>query len=392
MHVFSYFIVVGFLFISIFGIIGNSFTIYVFKPKRNRSKLKQMNLLIFYLAIIDLVSSILNPSLFVYWEITQYSRWDFGEFLCSVLPSFRKISMVVSLGVILLITMERALVISNFQDVSISCRKINVFVFATILASIFTEINYVTRLQLSPKEFNLRLVCDHVREQYQERNSITAISDEHGGSVIFLYSTSYSCDEIKAKRLTAKDITSNRKFTNEEHVNKTLLRGVLMSDINAKCQISCNPMQATCELHSTKVTAYINLCTVILRYLIALTIVIVSNVFIYKAFNDKDQINILQNQSFSEKSKGVFRLLVAMATVFFCLVLPKEIFEVVYQFLTFNDNKISFHFSAELNAFLALVQTCNCVSNIFIYARLHKRFRATYSESLRRISLRFSFK
>ena len=150
-------------------------------------------------------------------------------------------------------------------------------------------------------------------------------------------------------------------------------------------------MQATCELHSTKVTAYINLCTVILRYLIALTIVIVSNVLIYKAFNDKNRINTLGNQSFSDKSKGVFRLLVAMATVFFCLVLPKEIFEVVYQFLSFNDNKTSFHFSADLNAFLALVQTCNCVSNIFIYARLHKRFRATYSESLRRISLRFSF-
>ena len=391
MHVFSYFIVVGFLFISIFGIIGNSFTIYVFKPRRNRSKLKQMNLLIFYLAIIDLVSSILNPALFVYWEITQYSRWDFGEFLCSVLPSFRKISMVISLGVILLITMERALVISNFQVVSISCRKINLFVLVTILASILTEINYVTRLQLSPKEFKLKLACDQVGVQYQEQNSITAISNEHDGSVIFLYSTSYSCDEIKSKKLSAKDVASNRQFTNKVHVNETLLGRLLISDVNARCEISCNPMPATCELHSTKVTTYINLCTVILRYLIALTIVIVSNVFIYKAFNDKDRIYTLQNQSSSDKSNGVFRLLVAMATVFFCLVLPKEIFEVVYQFLSFNDNKISFHLSADLNAFLALLQTCNCVSNIFIYARLHKRFRATYSESLRRISLRFSF-
>ena len=391
MHVFSYFIVVGFLFISIFGIIGNSFTIYVFKPRRNRSKLKQMNLLIFYLAIIDLVSSILNPALFVYWEITQYSRWDFGEFLCSVLPSFRKISMVISLGVILLITMERALVISNFQVVSISCRKINLFVLVTILASILTEINYVTRLQLSPKEFKLKLACDQVGVQYQEQNSITAISNEHDGSVIFLYSTSYSCDEIKSKKLSAKDVASNRQFTNKVHVNETLLGRLLISDVNARCEISCNPMPATCELHSTKVTAYINLCTVILRYLIALTIVIVSNVFIYKAFNDKDRIYTLQNQSSSDKSNGVFRLLVAMATVFFCLVLPKEIFEVVYQFLSFNDNKISFHLSADLNAFLALLQICNCVSNIFIYARLHKRFRATYSESLRRISLRFSF-
>ena len=136
MEEFRYFVIVGFVLISLFGILGNSFTIYVFKPRRRQTRLKQMNLLIFYLAIIDIISSILNPTLFLYWEFTNHSRWDFGTFLCTALPSFRQISIVVSLGMILLITMERALIITNFQRVHLTCRKINVFVFFIILSSV----------------------------------------------------------------------------------------------------------------------------------------------------------------------------------------------------------------------------------------------------------------
>ena len=147
MKVSHYFIVVGFVLISVLGIIGNSFTIYVFRPRRRRLRLKQMNLLIFYLAIIDLISSVLNPILFLYWEFTQYTSWDFGNFMCILLPSFRKISIIISLGMISLITIERALIITHYRHLNITCRNVSLFVFIIILSSILTEFNYIMRLE-----------------------------------------------------------------------------------------------------------------------------------------------------------------------------------------------------------------------------------------------------
>lgn len=379
MKVSHYFIVVGFVLISVLGIIGNSFTIYVFRPRRRRLRLKQMNLLIFYLAIIDLISSVLNPILFLYWEFTQYTSWDFGNFMCILLPSFRKISIIISLGMISLITIERALIITHYRHLNITCRNVSLFVFIIILSSILTEFNYIMRLENSPKTFKVKVLCDDAETKISKTN---------------LFTTSYSCDEIKTKKLNINNIMSSHKFkhlkdSNVEYGNQKP-EDLLKGDFNAKCNMSCNPMQSTCDLRITKATAYINLCTVILRYSIALTIVIFSNMFIYKTLNSSDTFNILMGQNHSAREKGIFRLLVAMAIAFFCFVLPKEIYDVVYQFRSVGGDIINLKLSSEIDGFLALLQTANCVCNVFIYARLHKRFKATYSESLRRISLRFS--
>ena len=400
MKEFRYFVIVGFVLISLLGILGNSFTIYVFKPRRGQTRLKQMNLLIFYLAVIDLISSILNPTLFLYWEFTNHSRWDFGKFLCTVLPSFRQISIVVSLGMILLITMERGLIITNFRRVHLTCRKINIFVFFIILSSVLTEFNHILRLNETSNKVKVRFSCSKFRNQFQNVSSVNSISEvrntgSNSENFLFSYTTFYTCDQIKANKPNIKYFGSNPKFRfykdlNGKHINRTL-ESLLKSNSNIKCKMFCKPIQTTCELHTTQTAAYINLCIVVIRYSIALTILVVCNVFIYKTFKNKERRSFLKEQSHSVRPTRVLRLLIAMAVAFFCLVLPKEIFDAVCQFLSIKDNGGNLSILADINLFLALLQTTNFVCNVFIYARLHRRFKTTYTASLKRISLRLTF-
>ena len=400
MEEFRYFVIVGFMVISLFGILGNSFTIYVFKPRRRKTRLKQMNLLIFYLAIIDLISSILNPTLFLYWEFTNHSRWDFGKFLCTALPSFRQISIVVSLGMILLITMERALIITNSQRVHLTCRKINVFAFFIILSSILTEFNHTVRLKTTSNTVNVRFSCGNFKNLFHNVSSFKSISgvrktDSNSGKIVFSYTTFYTCDQIEIKKPNIKYFGSNPKFRfyedlNGKYINQTL-ESLLKSDSNVNCKMFCKPLQATCELHPTETAAYINLCIVTIRYSIALTILVACNMFIYKTFKNKVRRSFLKEQSHSVRPTRVLRLLIAMALAFFCLVLPKEIFDAVCQFLSIKKNKGNVSILTDINLFLALLQTANSVCNVFIYARLHRRFKTTYTTSLKRISLRLTF-
>ena len=401
MEVFGYFIVVGFVFISLFGIIGNSVAIYVFKPRPTRTKLRQMNLLVYYLAVIDLVSSILNPMLFLYWEFTDHSRWDFGSFLCTALPSFRQISIVISLGMILLIIMERALSITTFQRVQLTSKKINVFVFIVILLSTLTEFDYIVSLKNSPKESMLKVSCVLFGKEHRNAIASKPISDvsnffPNNTRFMFLFTTSYTCDQIEAKKMTAKNISINSNFrlykgSNAKFVKQTH-KYLLKRDYNEKCRMFCNPAKATCELHTTKTVAYFRLGKVIVRYSIASMIVIVCNMLIYKTIHNKERKSVLMDQTYLVKPRRVLRLLTAMAVIFLLLVLPKEVFDVVYQFLSIDTDVRKLHILSDIQMFLALLQTVNCVCNVFIYARLHKRFKTTCRKSMERISLILTIK
>ena len=154
----------------------------------------------------------------------------------------------------------------------------------------------------------------------------------------------------------------------------------------------CNPTMAICEQLRTKTVAYFSLGKVILRYSIAFAIIIVCNMLIYKTINNKDRKSVLMNQTYFVKPRRVLRILTAMAVIFFCLVLPKDVFDVVYQFISIDTDVRKLHTLSDIQLFLALLQTANCVCNVFIYARLHKRFKTTCRKSMKRISLTLTIK
>lgn len=97
--------------IFIIGVVGNSLVIYTFK--RIPRSLTSMELVIMYLALTDLVASIFNPPLYIYWQSTEFKAWHLGNFSCTVFPSINTLSVTMSLGLIQLITVERCRVLTN---------------------------------------------------------------------------------------------------------------------------------------------------------------------------------------------------------------------------------------------------------------------------------------
>jgi len=107
----------------------------------------------------------------------------------------------------------------------------------------------------------------------------------------------------------------------------------------------------------------------------------VCNFCIYRSLYNTDKEHILKEQESALKPSRIFRMLVVMAIVFIVLVLPKDVFTVIYTLLWLNNGKgMPYETALKINAFLALLQTSNCVCNIFIYARLHKRFQRKLTE------------
>ena len=61
-------LVAAFIIIMISGVVGNLLVIYVFGKKKDK---RSTELLILYLGIIDLMTSIFNPPLNIYWILTS---------------------------------------------------------------------------------------------------------------------------------------------------------------------------------------------------------------------------------------------------------------------------------------------------------------------------------
>ena len=88
----------------IFGIVGNTTVIFTFGKSKRRTLFEKRLLL---LAIIDLLSTICVPSLFIYGVLTQYLGEILTEPVCKVWISLFPFSVSVSHGTLLFISFER---------------------------------------------------------------------------------------------------------------------------------------------------------------------------------------------------------------------------------------------------------------------------------------------
>ena len=142
----DYFLIVIFVAILVIGVLGNLLVCYFFKT--SYKELNGMALLLFYLACIDLFSSIFNPILFLYWQITFHKVWDFGMVGCKVIPTSAKCLVTASLGIIWLITIERCIVISRPYTVHLKNKHINVSFLLILLFSVLCETPWVVHNEI----------------------------------------------------------------------------------------------------------------------------------------------------------------------------------------------------------------------------------------------------
>ena len=99
-------LIVLFCFIFVIGIIVNSHVCFVFGFKKSRGR-TSTELLILYLSIVDLLASIFNPPLHVYWTATKHQMWHFGLIGCKVIPIIGPIMISASAGILCLIAVDR---------------------------------------------------------------------------------------------------------------------------------------------------------------------------------------------------------------------------------------------------------------------------------------------
>ncbi|XP_012554715.2 melanopsin isoform X1 [Hydra vulgaris] len=143
-------LVTAFTLILSIGVIGNLFVIYVFGRKLKSNHRSTTELLILYLGITDLLSSILNPSLFIYWTLTNYSRWDFGNFGCHVFPTVGPIMTSISSGLLITFAIDRYIAIVTPFRGTLSRKTVSIAFIINILISTCFYFPYIIALKFDP--------------------------------------------------------------------------------------------------------------------------------------------------------------------------------------------------------------------------------------------------
>ncbi|XP_057300755.1 tachykinin-like peptides receptor 99D [Hydractinia symbiolongicarpus] len=131
-----------------FGVFGNMLVIYIFGV-RFKKPLSKPELLILFLGMVDLFVSLTNPTLYVYFTLTGYTRWDFGLAGCKILPAVAPISTSFSAAIILIMTIDRdRSIMAPFKE---GFKKSSIYIALAVsfVLSCMAYINYSLNLSIS---------------------------------------------------------------------------------------------------------------------------------------------------------------------------------------------------------------------------------------------------
>ena len=275
--------------IMIVGTIGNASVCYFFgwKLRGGRSIPDKLFL---YLGIVDLISSILNPGVYLYFELTRYKRWDFGIIGCKVLVPFGPISTLMSASFIQIIAIDRYFVIVKPFGRTYDIRCINISVLAAIALSIASYLYYILILTVPPGKTCI------VEDASDKRYSIPV--------VVFL----------------------------------------LLQDI------------------------------------IYILIIVFTNTAIYLELRKKDALSKSETggEQSNKRKRKLFRMLMIMSLVFIFLILPKDLFQLSFTFSWMDAVGIKYDYNlVQINTILKILYTSNSCVNVFIYSKMHSRFRVS---------------
>ena len=135
-----YFLLVGYTLVFVIGLLGNGFVLYTFRRYWRRGPI--IELLILYLACFNFISSFLDPLTFGYWLVTCYRSWHFGWFGCKIIPSVCRASTNVSIGLILIMAIDRCRAIVFPFRRRLSRNATHALVFLAIVIGFASEIHH----------------------------------------------------------------------------------------------------------------------------------------------------------------------------------------------------------------------------------------------------------
>lgn len=127
--------------ILIFGTIGNLLVIYVYGFTASRRFIKFERLMLL-LGVFDLVASISNPAYYIY-KIVSHDAWHLGKFGCKVIPALGPIFTSISLGIILIMAIDRDRAVATPLKTQFKLRTIYKGVAVNIGLCILVTIPYI---------------------------------------------------------------------------------------------------------------------------------------------------------------------------------------------------------------------------------------------------------
>lgn len=278
-------------------VVGNLLVCFYFTL--DNRKLRHLQLLIFYLAVFDLLGGVLGPSLFIYLEITSYKQWHFGDVGCKLWGYLWKVVTSVSLGIIMVISIDRCMAVCQPFRPEVTKRSVKILVVLIMLLSMVLE-------------------CPDLIYAKQKGNICEVPfvgSPGYGYSFVFIHS----------------------------------------------------------------IRDFLYLSTFILTY-----------IYIQKDLHRKSTNNTNVNRT--TENKQVLKMLVVIATVFVLLTFPRDLLQIIYVASWLKGTGIRKTQDLLLiNSILTVLLSCNRITNVFIYAKLHRRFRRVLTRKMSRaLSLRHS--
>ena len=366
----EHFIITSFMLIFVIGVAGNSLVIYVFARKQQRRS--PMELMIIYLAITDLVASIINPFLYIYWHLTKFEQWHFGSFCCTLFPLLTTVSVTMSLGLILLITVERCKVITNPFNGVFNKKHVHYMVFLVLCISVLNELPYILHQTVHPGAtvkyacINTQLEEHTTQSEYKYQMKLTEGCDTAAPSYFANITTMPATPMLKEKTTTTTTgAASNRKVE------------MFCTKVSCKQTTQCSPK-------STKAYTFSRSATLILRDVIFVVTFVVCNCAIYVKLMDKEHRTALEKTNSSARidQRRTFKMLLTLALVFGILVLPKDIFTVMYTMAYASGTPIYTKYALDINSALKLLQSFNSIANIFIYDKLHVSFKVALRSTI----------
>jgi len=133
--------------IMVLGVIGNSLVIYIYSHT-SRKRFLKFERMILILAVVDLLASTINPLYYIYQIKTNYQKWMFGEAGCKILPALGPIFSAISLGLILLMAIDRDRAVCTPFKQQFSLSAIYKGLFVTVVLSVATNVPYIHYLEV----------------------------------------------------------------------------------------------------------------------------------------------------------------------------------------------------------------------------------------------------
>lgn len=138
-----------------------------------------------------------------------------------------------------------------------------------------------------------------------------------------------------------------------------------------------NPM-TTCQVPDSTIPGFIYPFVIfsVSRAIFFVAIFSTTVFLIYRTLYDKEHVTTMKHQKHVQKTKKIMQMLVTMAITFFLLVYPREILHITFNFSWLSPPGIAYTKEfLDINSFLKVLHMCNSICNVFIYSRLHGKFR-----------------